>query len=1082
MGATYKWWLHLPVLAAVLSSSVNSAPAETRTVTSHADAGPGSLRQVVAEAEAGDTIDFAIFGEIALTTGQLSLDRDIVLSGPGRSQLGISAGTASRILTIPSGVVAELSGLSFSQGGSDDCCGGAIHNAGTLTLRDCAISGSTAEFGGGIFNSHGTLNLVGTTVSQNRGTFGGGIYNLAGGLSLQNTLLSENTASRGGGLFNNGGVLIGSFVGVQSNVADGTDGGGVFNSGTISLQNSILNENSAKRDGGAILNEGDLRLTDSEIQLNQATRDGAGIASSGTLDLAVVEVLSNTAGADGGGLRLNSGAAVIVACTFGENEADRGGGLFSTDSTLDLVTTEVALNSARVGGALFQDGAAKLSMRRGIMSRNTATIAGGALFAVGGEVTLAELSVDDNKVDAGGPNPYGGGIVNADAAVMSILRSTVSRNRVIAGASGTEPRAGGIFNSGTLEIHSSTISSNSIASLFRSTSATGGGIHNVGTNATLSLSDSTVTANAVTAGIPFQGTAGGINNELGTVNLVRSIVAGNIATGGLNDCRNTDGTFISGGYNLVGLLQTCPITEGQGDQRVIDPLLGPLEDNGGPTETHAPQPGSSAIDTGADTCPPVDQRGFVRPTDGDGDFTAVCDIGAVEAFSIAATPTPTGTATPTRTSTATPTPSPSSSPTNSPTRTATPTPTPTPSETPSATPTATDTPSASPTYTATATATTTATPSATVAQTVTPSPTESARPSETGTPTSTLTATPEETPTTSPPATTSATQSPTASGTHTPTPSPLGTATSTLNPTLVACTGNCDADSAVTVAELILGVQIALGHLPVAVCRAFDSNDDNSVAIDELTGAVSNALYGCGVIPPTRTRTSTPTRTRTQVPTASRTGTRTATRTPTRTVTRTPTRPPATVTRTVTRTATRAATGTRTQTPRQGTQEARIRQLLGDWTFTWRIIDLFTNRMRLDTYDPSFAVTGNDLDTGAGVAFSFTTTSREEFIGINITSSYCFSYLFDLTGADRVTGSTFVSLSSDCTAIEGGPFTMGGVRTRRLVAGLTAGQPPANPEEARARLRRVLDEAGSGASLPAGVADDVRRLAQRVKR
>jgi predicted outer membrane repeat protein len=189
----------------------------------------------------------------------------------------------------------------------------------------------------------------------------------------------------------------------------------------------------------------------------------------------------------------------------------------------------------------------------------------------------------------------GGGIGGGD---LSIVNSTISGNS--AAASG-----GGIYGAATVE--NSTISGNSAG-------ISGGGIYN---NSSLDVTLSTITGNSAPSG-------GGIYN-VGSVEVSNTIL--NAGASGEN-IFNDGGTVTSLGYNLSSDDGGGYLT-GPGDQINTDPLLGPLQDNGGPTLTHALLPGSPAIDAGDPnfTPPPFTDQ---RDCHFDRVFNGRIDIGAFE--------------------------------------------------------------------------------------------------------------------------------------------------------------------------------------------------------------------------------------------------------------------------------------------------------------------------------------------------------------------------------------------------------------------------------------------------------------------
>ena len=143
---------------------------------------------------------FAAHETISLTAGQLELSATGGLEeidGPAAG-LTIDAGGKSSVFVVDSGVTAALSGLTITGGSAT--AGGGLENFGTITLTDCTISGNSASsFGGGLWDA-GTATLTDCTISGNSATFGGGV-SAYGPLTLIACTVSGNSAAYGGGVF-----------------------------------------------------------------------------------------------------------------------------------------------------------------------------------------------------------------------------------------------------------------------------------------------------------------------------------------------------------------------------------------------------------------------------------------------------------------------------------------------------------------------------------------------------------------------------------------------------------------------------------------------------------------------------------------------------------------------------------------------------------------------------------------------------------------------------------------------------------------------------------------------------------------
>jgi predicted outer membrane repeat protein len=294
---------------------------------------------------------------------------------------------------------------------------------------------------------------------------------------------------------------------------------------------------------------------------------------------------SSFAGSGGGGLVVDHGTLTLTNSTVSGNTTSHahGGGIAVYFGTLTLTNSTVSDNTARYyGGGITNSRDAIVTLTNSTVSGNAADYGGGGI--AGSDFTLTNSTVSGNTTIYSG-----GGIFGWD---FTLTNSTLSGNTA-------RYNGGGIFGS-YFTLTNSTVSGN--------TASYGGGGGLWG--GFFSLTNSTVSGNTAYYG-------GGIEVYNGTSTLTNTIVADNA----VDNCK---GSVVSLNYNLTDDT-SCGFTE-PSDLVVADAMLGPLQDNGGPTETHNLLPGSPAIDAGSANCPPpaTDQRGVLRPQGAD------CDIGSVE--------------------------------------------------------------------------------------------------------------------------------------------------------------------------------------------------------------------------------------------------------------------------------------------------------------------------------------------------------------------------------------------------------------------------------------------------------------------
>jgi CSLREA domain-containing protein len=374
-----------------------------------------------------------------------------------------------------------------------------------------------------------------------------------------------------------------------------TIGGGIQNSGTLTLSTVTLTANSSPFNaGGGIASSGTLNLIDSSISNNNAATFGGGIVVlGGSLTAIQLTVSGNTTlNAHGGGISVTSNASIALTDSLvSGNHADTNGGGIFNENSATLLRTVVTGNSAGTPGGVSE--------------------AGGGIYNVD-TLILTDSTISSNTADDSG------GMIN-DGGTLTIVGSTIRGNTAtsVAGLRNT--------NSGSARLTNSTVSSNSA-------SASAGGIAN-GAAATLELSNVTIAFNTADSDANNSGDGGGLSNSA-SVTARNTLIGENIdaSTGG-NIFPDCSGALTSAGNNLVENVTGCSIGGNTaGNITGTAPNLAALANNGGPTQTNAFPSSAPPFNAGnaggcrdaAANLIATDQRGTARaqPTR--------CDIGAYE--------------------------------------------------------------------------------------------------------------------------------------------------------------------------------------------------------------------------------------------------------------------------------------------------------------------------------------------------------------------------------------------------------------------------------------------------------------------
>ena len=491
-------------------------------------------------------------------------------------------------LTVTSCTFDGNSAVSGSTEGSGT--GGAVWNAGTLTITSSGFTNNSSVNGGAIWNS-GSMTLSDTKFSSNKSDNQAGVIYNGGDMSITSCTFENNNSKDAAVLYHAGSSQNASKItGCTFNSNTCYDGAGVIRTAQnapqlVVEQKSSFSKNVSKY-GGAIYCESKIVLDGASMTENETNCDGGAIfvSTAGNITIKNASVFNNNNAGDKGGAICNNGTASSDGSSFSGNQAGENGAAISNNGTFTVSDGTIEKSrcfekyesSSNSGGAIYNFTGATITLKGVTLSENATDRNGGsALLNKGGNATLTNCiiknntkgsqggaiwtngkttisggSISGNKASvqagaifvvngtvditdceiSGNEAPDCGAIWNTKDGTVTITGGSVSSNNT------TKKGSGGICNHGIFNINNVSITGNTCQD-------TGGGIWN---NGQLNINGATIQNNT------GKSHGGGINNE-GTLNMQGKVIISDNKQGDQkNDLYLHDGTIINVTGSLAG--------------------------------------------------------------------------------------------------------------------------------------------------------------------------------------------------------------------------------------------------------------------------------------------------------------------------------------------------------------------------------------------------------------------------------------------------------------------------------------------------------------------------------------------------